>query len=114
MTSFSRRTFMLLSGALGFSTFVSPSSSKEGLVLMDSFEQARNAFARAIALKRSDRHEEAKKSAEECLALLKGRETMEETAAGAVVAVLGHVVCEPSYLHENTARERFRQEKILA
>jgi len=78
----------------------------------DRFREARRAFALAIANQKKGNQREAASQALACLKLLKGLETAEETAAGAVVTCLDQEVCEPSYLHVNTAAERFRQEKI--
>ena len=78
----------------------------------DRFREARRAFALAIANKKKGNWKEATILARKCLELLKGLETAEETAAGAVVTYLGEEVCEPSYLHTGTAADRFRQERI--
>lgn len=118
MALFLRRKFLTAMGVLGFSAFVPVPFLGKGSAVMavdsvDSFEQARYAFARAIAYKRDGKHDEAGKSARACLELIKDRETMEETAAGAVVVIGSHCICEPSFLHVDAALQRFRFEKIL-
>lgn len=74
---------------------------------------ARDLFAHAIAYQRDGNTALAQKYARECLQFLKGLETAEKTAAGEVVAVGHHIICEPSFLHVDTAALRFKHEGIL-
>lgn len=108
---FSRRSFCALLAFLGASTVVQLSfmrgvhaSFSDGRY---SLNHARSAFALAIAYQRDGHTVRAQKSARECLVLLKHCHTMEETAAGGVVAVGEHVICEPDFLHTDTALRRF-------
>lgn len=115
MFTISRRTFLAQLGALGIavpaslSAFSNAASSEE----LPRFVRARCAFVSAITSQKRGSVAEAEKHARLCLSLLEGMETMEETAAGEIVAVEGCLVCEPSFLHVDTARRCFRYEGIL-
>jgi len=114
--SLSRRSFGALLALFGASAVTQLSflrgahaSSSDGRY---SFNHARSAFALAIAYQRDGYIVRAQASARECLVFLRHCHTMEETAAGDVVAIGEHVICEPDFLHTDTALQRFGFEGI--
>jgi hypothetical protein len=79
-----------------------------------SISHARTLFALAILLQKTEYKEEAQKIARECLASLVSLEESGTTriSAGVVVSIFEHRICEPSFLHTETARRRFLAENI--
>ncbi len=70
-------------------------------------------FAMAIIDQKGGYTESAKENARMCLYHLAGLDTAEETAAGEVVSYEGYFICEPDFLHTDTALQRFRSEGIM-
>lgn len=115
-TSCTRRalcTSLLFLGTASLMPF-SFSSSVNALLLdrKESFAGVRNSFACAIAEQRNGNKKEALKFARKCLHLVESFKTAEETAAGSRLFARGHTIYEPSFLHIDTVKQRFRIEGI--